>query len=108
MEKFRLFLEDTNKIFFKKEELKIYFEEFNSMWDLDISFEKVLDSLRKSSLTYLFDNYWALSKKNPLLLSLEFLDFLGIEAYYGLSSALYFNKVIWQPQLVFKLLNTNF
>jgi hypothetical protein len=108
MEKFKLFLKDKGHLFLKKSDIEKYFEEFKSLWNLDIPFEKVMDSMRKTSLTYLFDNYWAISKDNPLKLSYKFLTFLGINSYYGLDSALYFNRIIWQPQLEYTLLNTKY
>lgn len=108
MERFKLYLENKNKKFLRKEEIADYFKEFCAIWNSTASFEKVMGTLRKTSLTYLFSNYWAVSKENPLKLCQEFLTSLNVDNYYGLSSALYLNAKTWQPPLQYSLLNTSF
>lgn len=108
MEKFYLYLKDKKTTFMKREVIANYYLEFAKMWNLKQDFSKVLDNLRKTKLTYIFDDYWALSKENPLKLISAFLDFLNIPNYYGIDSALYMNKKVWQPPLVYYLLNTKF
>jgi hypothetical protein len=76
MEKFYLYLMDKGDLFLKRADIERYFKEFLIMWNLDADFSKVFDTLRKRKLTYMFDDYWALSKDNPLLLISAFLDFL--------------------------------
>jgi hypothetical protein len=108
MEKFYNYLQDQNKPFFKKEELEEYYQKFKKIWKLNIPFSNVLNSLRKNKLTYLIDGYWALSKDNPLILISELLNYLDVKNYYGLETALYFNNKIWQPPLIYYLLNTKY
>ena len=108
MEKFYNYLKDKNIPFMKKDEIKNCFKEFESVWKQRFSFDKVMDTLRKKKLTYMFDNYWAIISDDTIVLFQKFLDFMDIPNYYGLETALYFNKKIWQPPLTYKLLNTEY
>jgi hypothetical protein len=108
MEKFYNYLLDKKELFLKKEQIKLYFKEFNNLWNTRLSFEKVFDVLRKTKLTYIFDDFWALSREEFPILVQKYLNYLNIENYYGLETALYLNKKIWQPPLIYKLLNTRY
>lgn len=108
MEKFYNYLKDQNKEFLTKEEIRNYYNEFKKIWNINKKFESILDSLRKNKITYILDNYWTLSKEDPAILITKFLDFLEIKNYYGLETALYLNKKIWQSQITYKILNTKY
>lgn len=108
MEKFYNYLKDKGIKFLKKEEIKAFYTDFKKLWNIEKSFDLVLDSLRKTKMTYIIDNYWAISKEDPVLLISQFLNFLNIPNYYGLETALYLNKKTWQSQMVYKILNTKY
>jgi hypothetical protein len=108
MEKFYNYLKDRNKLFMTKKEIKNYFSEFKQLWNSNLEFSKVFDSLRKIKITYMFDDYWAINNDNFVKLIQEFLTYLNVPNYYGLDTALYLNKKSWQPQLKYSLLNTKF
>jgi hypothetical protein len=107
MEKFYRYLKDKKKDFLKKSEIEDYFKEFKEIWKFNNNFDKVFDSLRKK-ITYIFDDYWSLLDDEFIIVMQKFLDFLNIENYYGLESALYFNKNIWQAPKTYYLLNTKY
>ncbi len=108
MEKFALYLKDQNVKFLRKAQIRTHFENFCQLWNSSLTFDSVMASLRKTTVTYLFDDYWAVSKENPLVLFQEFLTFLGVSLYYGLTCALYIQGRVWQPPLRYTLLNTKY
>ena len=108
MEKFYLYLKDKNQLFMTKDEIEKYFNEFKNLWKISLDFSKTFDSIRKNKITYMFNNYWAISNEDYIKLIQQFLDYLNIPNYYGLETALYLNKKTWQPQLKYSLLNTKY
>jgi hypothetical protein len=108
MEKFYNYLKDKNQLFMTKDEIEKYFNEFKDLWKINLGFSKIFDSLRKNKITYMFNNYWAISNEDFIKLIQQFLTYLNVPNYYGLETALYFNKKIWQIQIKYSLLNTKY
>jgi hypothetical protein len=108
MEKFYLYLKNKELDFIKKEDLEKEYAVFKKLWDLKKDFKTVLNTLSKTRITYLVDNWWALSKENPLKLASNLLNHLKIPNYYGLDTANYLNKISWQVPVKYLLINTKY
>lgn len=108
MEKFYQYLTDKNKVFLTKKDIENQYKDFQKLWNIDKPFTKAFDSLRKTKLTYIFEDNWALKKGDIVKLFQEFLTQNNIPNYYGLETALYLNQIIWQPPVTFYLLNTKY
>lgn len=100
--KFYKYLLNKENNFLKKEEIERYFNEFSKLWNIDIHFENVFQSLKQQKkVVFLFNKIWCVLDENKWFkyknLDLKKLDILieyfnknNIEWYFGLSTAKHF------------------
>lgn len=123
-ERFWKYLLEKEVSFLKKEEVKKNYKDFQVLWKQKNNFEKVFDSLRKTSkIFFLIDKQWCVLrekefsriKENKSIKNYVFFEKLfdyfkekGIKAYFGLGSAEYFMQEAWQISHTFYIINERY
>ena len=123
-EKFWKYLLNKKNRYLEKKEIKTIYIEFLKLWkQKKDSFEKVFDNLRKNKLLFLIDKKWSIlgdeeqqpiiqdnARRNHIVFQNVFNYFKqeNIVAYFGLSSAGYFEGDFWQTPHTFYLINNKY
>ncbi len=118
--KFWLYLIQKDRKVFTKLEFKEKYRGFQEMWkDKSEDFERILDSLRKTRIKYMFHKKWYVlgkeefedlkhNKLDEHEFFFRFLEDQKIAYYVGLSSAKYLNNLTWQSLKVIYVINSKF
>ncbi|MFW5704665.1 MAG: hypothetical protein ACOCXG_02375 [Nanoarchaeota archaeon] len=118
-EKFYLYLLGKKNHFLKKDEINKYYTDFENLWNLKSNFENIFQVLKQQKkIIFIFDKVWKIldeeewfklkiGKLEKLDILISYLDYLGINWYFGLSSAKYFQGD-WQSLSKLYLINSKF